>query len=185
MRTPVDWNILLRGFSEVLKILAAGSVGFVTALLVLRKQLNEFRIERKKNRKIEACNIAINSIVTLLESIAEFSEISKQIKKATGGKYNISNVHTYPLLHKLVIVNFPRWQTIADNYLKAMTETWRAYSFLRLTCNKERSEEITKFTDYLNSFITEGKDIDISWKDMREKANINIEKMKKEIDNTE
>lgn len=183
METAVDLNILLKGFIEVLKILAAGSIGFVTALLILRKQLNEFRIEKKKNRKIEACNVAINSITAFLESITEFSNINSQIMRETNEEFNLTNIHKNPQLHELYI-RYSGWQEILNNYRKALTETWRAYGFLRLNCDKARSDEIKDFTDYLNTFLEKGEDVNKKWEEMQQKANINIEKMKEEIENT-
>lgn len=163
--------------------IVSGTIGFLGSFYLLKKQLEENRKEKIKNRKIDAAKKAIDSLAELLSLISQFSDLNQEIRKITNNRFDFFSLLRQRDYWDHVKSTEPELINLIYKYYHAMAETWKAYGYLRIACEKERSDELKDFTNYLNSLI--GQDIHQKWDEMLNKANELIDKIREEIEKLE
>lgn len=154
-------------------------VGFFGSFYLLKRQLEENRKEKIKDRKIKAADKAIDSLAELLGLISQFSELNQEVKRITSNKFDFFTLLKQREYWVQVKATEPELINLIYKYYQAMAETWKAYGYLRIACEKEISDELKDFTNYLNSLITE--DINQKWEEMLGRANELIDRIRREI----
>ena len=169
-------EIFLTGCVSIISV----SVGFLGSYFLLNKQIVESRKERIRDRKIASAKDAIDSACELLGAISDFSDMNKAIIRATQNKANLITIMEYPDLLLKLKNEQPKIHEATTRYRNIMANTWKAYAALRISFPEDLGNNYVDFTNYLNSQILE--DIREKWPDMLGKANILIDKVKKEIE---